>query len=185
MFVAFREQKMKMQAGRKYIVYVYIDEESYRIVATAKVDRYLSKQTAEYQPGEEVDILIWQKTDLGFKAIIDNKFGGLLYDSEIFTPLYTGMQLTAFVKQVREDEKIDLMLQKPGFEKVDSFAEELLLYIKEHGGIIQYTDKSSADEIYDVFGVSKKTFKKGIGELYKKRLIVLGDSSISLVKSPK
>ena len=185
LFVPFREQKMKMQVGRKYIVYVYIDEESYRIVATAKVDRYLSKQTAEYQPGEEVDILIWQKTDLGFKAIIDNKFGGLLYDSEIFTPLYTGMQLTAFVKQVREDEKIDLMLQKPGFEKVDSFAEELLLYIKEHGGTIQYTDKSSADEIYDVFGVSKKTFKKGIGELYKKRLIVLGDSSISLVKSPK
>lgn len=185
LFVPFREQKMKMQVGRKYIVYVYIDEESYRIVASAKVDRYLSNQIAEYQPGEEVNILIWQKTDLGFKAIIDNKFSGLLYDSEIFTPLYTGMQLKAFVKQVREDDKIDLMLQKPGFEKVDSFAEELLLYIREHGGSIQYTDKSSADEIYDEFGVSKKTFKKGIGELYKKRLIVLGNSGISLVKSPK
>ncbi|NLI37184.1 MAG: type I-B CRISPR-associated protein Cas8b1/Cst1 [Bacteroidales bacterium] len=185
LFVPFREQKMKMQVGRKYIVYIYIDEESYRIVASAKVDRYLSNQIAEYQPGEEVNILIWQKTDLGFKAIIDNKFSGLLYDSEIFTPLYTGMQLKAFVKQVREDDKIDLMLQKPGFEKVDSFAEELLQYIKEHGGTIQYTDKSSADEIYDVFGVSKKTFKKGIGELYKKRLVVLGEKSISLVKSLK
>lgn len=185
LFVPFREQKMKMQVGRKYIVYIYIDEESYRIVASAKVDRYLSNQIAEYQPGEEVNILIWQKTDLGFKAIIDNKFSGLLYDSEIFTPLYTGMQLKAFVKQVREDDKIDLMLQKPGFEKVDSFAEELLQYIKEHGGTIEYTDKSSANEIYDAFGVSKKTFKKGIGELYKRRLVVLGEKSISLVKSPK
>ena len=185
LFVPFREQKMKMQVGRKYIVYIYIDEESYRIVASAKVDRYLSNQIAEYQPGEEVNILIWQKTDLGFKAIIDNKFSGLLYDSEIFTPLYTGMQLKAFVKQVREDDKIDLMLQKPGFEKVDSFAEELLQYIKEHGGTIEYTDKSSANEIYDAFGVSKKTFKKGIGELYKRRLVVLGEKNISLVKSPK
>jgi Uncharacterized protein conserved in bacteria len=185
LFVPFREQKMKMQVGRKYIVYVYIDEESYRIVATAKVDRYLSGEIPEYEPGEEVNILIWQKTDLGFKAIIDNKFGGLLYDSEIFAPIYTGMKLTAFVKQVREDEKIDLMLQKPGFEKVDSFAEELLQYIEEHGGTIEYTDKSDANEIYDVFGVSKKTFKKGIGELYKRRLVVLGEKSISLVKSPR
>jgi predicted RNA-binding protein (virulence factor B family) len=185
LFVPFREQKMKMQVGRKYIVYVYVDEESYRIVGTAKVDRYLSTEAPDYQEGDEVDILIQQKTDLGFKAIIENKFSGLLYDNEIFTPLHTGMRVPAYIKQIREDGKIDLMLQKPGFEKIDSFADQLLNYINEHGGSISFTDKSDAEEIYNEFGVSKKTFKKGVGELYKKRLIVLADDHISLAKSRK
>jgi predicted RNA-binding protein (virulence factor B family) len=185
LFVPFREQKMKMQVGRKYIVYVYVDEESYRIVGTAKVDRYLSAETLDYQEGDEVDILIQQKTDLGFKAIIENKYSGLLYDNEIFTQLHTGMRVPAYIKQIREDGKIDLMLQKPGFEKIDSFADQLLKYINEHGGSISFTDKSDAEEIYNEFGVSKKTFKKGVGELYKKRLIVLAEDHISLAKSRK
>lgn len=180
LFVPFSEQKMKMQVGNKYIIHAHLDEESYRIVASAKVDRYLSKEPAGYQPGEEVNILIWQKTDLGFKAIIENQFGGLLYDSEIFQPLHTGMELKAFVKQVREDGKIDLILQKPGFEKVDDFSKTLLQYIKEHEGSIALTDKSPAEDIYDTFGVSKKTFKKAVGDLYKKRLIVLHESGIRL-----
>ncbi|SRR5574344_1171734 len=184
LFVPFREQKMRMQVGRKYIIYAHIDEESYRIVGTAKVDKYLSKELPEYKTDDEVEILIWQKTDLGFKAIIENKYGGLLYDNEIFTPLHTGMRVTAFVKQVREDGKVDLMLQKPGFEKIDDFALRLLNYIKDQGGNIGFTDKSDADLIYDTFGVSKKTFKKGVGELYKKRLIVLNEEDISLAKSP-
>ena len=97
LFVPFSEQKMKMQVGNKYIVHAHLDEESYRIVASAKVDRYLSKEVAAYQPGDEVRILIWQKTDLGFKAIIENQYSGLLYDTEIFQPLRTGMTLKAFV----------------------------------------------------------------------------------------
>lgn len=146
LFVPFSEQKMKMQVGRNYVVHVHLDEESYRIVASAKVERYLSKDVPEYSPDEEVNILIWQKTDLGFKAIIDNKYSGLLYENEIFRPLETGVQTTAFVKQVREDGKVDLMLQKAGFAKVDDFAKTLLEYIKEHGGRISLTDKSPADE---------------------------------------
>lgn len=183
LFVPFSEQKMKMQVGKKYVIYAHLDDESYRIVASAKVDRYLSKENATYVPGEEVDILIWQKTDLGFKAIIDNKYSGLLYDNQIFQDLYTGMTVKAFVKQVREDGKIDLMLQKPGFEGVDDFAKTLLEYIREQGGKITLTDKSPADDIYTVFGVSKKTFKKGIGDLYKKRLIVLHENGIALTES--
>jgi len=167
LFVPFSEQKMKMQVGKKYIVHAHLDDESYRIVASAKVDRYLSKEKAEYQPGEEVNILIWQKTDLGFKAIIENKFGGLLYDSEIFQPLHTGMVLKAYVKQIREDGKIDLVLQKLGFEKVDDFSKTLLEYIREHDGYTPLNDKSPADDIYAAFGVSKKTFKKAVGDLYK------------------
>lgn len=180
LFVPFSEQKMKMQVGKKYIIHAHLDDESYRIVASAKVDRYLSKEKAEYQPGEEVNILIWQKTDLGFKAIIENKFGGLLYDSEIFQPLQTGVMLKAYVKQVREDGKIDLILQKPGFEKVDDFSKTLLEYIREHDGHTSLNDKSPADDIYETFGISNKTFKKAVGDLYKKHLIVLQEDGIRL-----
>ena len=183
LFVPFREQKMKMQVGRKYVVHAHLDEESYRIVASAKVERYLSKEKPEYAAGEEVNILIWQKTDLGFKAIIDNKYSGLLYENEIFSSIETGMEMKAFVKQVREDGKVDLILQKPGFEKVDDFAKTLLDYIKEQGGRIHLNDKSPAEDIYDTFGVSKKTFKKGVGDLYKKRLITLHEDGIALADS--
>ena len=183
LFVPFREQKMKMQVGRKYVVHAHLDEESYRIVASAKVERYLSKEKPEYAAGEEVNILIWQKTDLGFKAIIDNKYSGLLYENEIFSSIETGMEMKAFVKQVREDGKVDLILQKPGFEKVDDFAKTLLDYIKEQGGRIHLNDKSPAEDIYDTFGVSKKTFKKGVGDLYKKHLITLHEDGIALVES--
>ena len=183
LFVPFREQKMKMQVGRKYVVHAHLDEESYRIVASAKVERYLSKEQPEYASGDEVDILIWQKTDLGFKAIIDNKYSGLLYENEIFTSLETGMEMKAFVKQVREDGKVDLILQKPGFEKIDDFAKTLLDYIKEQGGRINLNDKSPAEDIYDTFGMSKKTFKKGVGDLYKKRLVVLHEDGITLAES--
>ena len=183
LFVPFSEQKMKMQVGRKYVIHAHLDDESYRIVASAKVERYLSKDIPDYAPGTEVDILIWQKTDLGFKAIIDNKHSGLLYENEIFCTLETGMQMRAFVNQVREDGKVDLIIQKPGFEKIDDFSKTLLDYIKEHGGRIHLNDKSPAEDIYDTFGVSKKTFKKGVGDLYKKRLISLQENGITLAES--
>ena len=178
LFVPFREQKMKMQVGKKYVIHAHLDDESYRIVASAKVDRYLSKEKAAYEPGQEVDILIWQKTDLGFKAIIENQYSGLLYESEIFQPLHTGMALKAYVKQVREDGKIDLILQKPGLAKVEDFSNTLLEYIRENGGRTSLNDKSPAEEIYETFGVSKKTFKKAVGDLYKKHLVVLTEEGI-------
>lgn len=183
LFVPFREQKMKMMVGKSYIVHAHVDEESYRIVASAKVERYLSRELPSYGREEEVNILIWQKTDLGFKAIVDNKYSGLLYESEIFQPLHTGMQVKAYIKQVRPDGKIDLILQKPGGEKIDDFSNELFQFIKDNGGSIDFTDKTPAEEIYKYFGTSKKTFKKAIGDLYKKRLIVLNPDSISLASN--
>ncbi len=182
LFVPFREQKMKMQVGRKYIVHVHLDDESYRIMASAKVEHFLSEEKPEYEVGEEVNILVWQHTDLGYKAIIDNKFSGLLYENEIFQPISIGMQLKAFIKQVREDGKIDLELQQGGMKKVKDFSETLLAYIKEQRGFIRFTDKSDAEQIYKTFGVSKKTFKKAVGDLYKQRLIVLEPNGIYLVR---
>ena len=180
LFVPFREQKMKMQKGHRYVVHAHVDEDSYRIMASAKVERYLSKEFPEYQPGEEVEVMVWQKTDLGYKVIVDNKFGGLVYQKEIFKPLEPGMHMQAFVRQVREDGKIDLTLQKDGLQKVDDFAEVLLQYIKDNDGHTSLNDKSPAEEIYETFGVSKKTFKKAVGDLYKKRLIVLVEGGIRL-----
>lgn len=182
LFVPFREQKMKMQVGKKYVVYAFLDEESFRIVATAKVEKYLSSDTADYQPEEKVNILIWQKTDLGFKAIIDNKYSGLLYDNEIFQPVTTGMKLEAYIKQVRPDGKIDLTLQKSGFSKVEDFSSQLLQYINDEGGYTPFHDKSDANDIYSTFGISKKVFKKAVGDLYKKRLIIIKEDGIYLVK---
>lgn len=181
LFVPFREQKMKMLKGNSYVVYVHLDEDSYRIVASAKVEKYLSKDMPEYNAGDEVEVLVWQKTDLGFKVIVDNKFGGMIFKNEIFTDVRTGMKMTAYIKQVRPDGKIDLELQKGGVKKVEDFADTLLEYIRSNGGSTPLNDKTEADVIYNTFGVSKKTFKKAVGDLYKKRLVVLeGEQGIRL-----
>ena len=180
LFVPFREQKMKMQKGRSYVIHAHVDEESYRIMASAKVERYLSKEKPDYQPGQEVEIMIWQRTDLGYKAIVENRFSGLIYQGEIFQALEPGMKLTAYIRQVREDGKIDLTLQKDGQKKVEDFSEVLLQFIKNQGGHTSLNDKSAAEDIYEAFGVSKKTFKKAVGDLYKKRLIVLEEGGIRL-----
>lgn len=180
LFVPFREQKMKMQKGRSYVVHAHVDEESYRIMASAKVERYLSKEKPDYQPGQEVEIMIWQRTDLGYKAIVENQYSGLIYQGEIFKSLEPGMKLTAYIRQIREDGKIDLTLQKDGQKKVEDFSEVLLQFIKDQGGHTLLNDKSAAEDIYEAFGVSKKTFKKAVGDLYKKRLIVLEEGGIRL-----
>lgn len=180
LFVPFREQKMKMIKGNKYVVHVHLDEESYRIVASAKVEKYLQKDKAPYKSGEEVDILVWQKTDLGFKVIADNKYGGMIFKNEIFQNVQVGMKLKAYVKHVREDGKIDFELQQGGIRKVSDFSEVLLEYIKNNGGSTTVNDKTDAEVIYQTFGVSKKTFKKAVGDLYKKRLIVLEENGIKL-----
>ena len=180
LFVPFREQKMKMQKGKSYLVHVHLDPETYRIMASAKVERYLSTDYPPYHGGDEVQLLIWQKTDLGFKAIVDNKYAGLLFDDEIFRNLHSGDRVTAYVKQVRPDGKIDLSLQKKGQKAVVDFSDTLLQHLQTNGGRSPLGDKSPAEEIYAVFGVSKKVFKKAIGDLYKRHLITIEPDGITL-----
>lgn len=180
LFLPFSEQRQRLEVGRWCVVYVYVDEESFRIVASAKVERFLSREPADYAAGQEVDILVWQKTELGYKVIADNRYAGLIYADEIFRPVSMGMKLKAYVKQVRPDGKLDLSLQKPGRAQVEDFAAILLEHIRHSGGNLPLTDKSPADEIYALFGVSKKTFKKAVGDLYKRRLVVLLPDSIRL-----
>ena len=184
LFVPFREQKMKMQKGSRYLVHVHLDEESHRIMASAKVERYLSRDIPPYRTGDAVEILIWQKTDLGFKAIVDNRFGGLLYDQQIYRELHSGDRLTAYIRQVRDDGKIDLMLQPVGQKAATDFSDVLLEHLRTNGWRTVLGDKSPAEEIYAVFGVSKKVFKKAVGDLYKRRLIVIGSDGIRLTDNP-
>ena len=181
LFVPFREQKRKMQKGQRYIVHIHLDEESFRIMASAKVEKYLSHEFPPYRTGDAVNILIWQKTDLGFKAIIDNRFGGLLYDKQLFRELHTGDSLKAFVQHVREDGKIDLILQPVGQEAAREFSEVLLEHLQNHNGHTALCDKSPAEEIYAVFGVSKKVFKKAVGDLYKRHLISIDNNGLTLI----
>ncbi|MBQ9285769.1 MAG: GntR family transcriptional regulator [Bacteroidaceae bacterium] len=182
LFVPFREQKMKMQKGRSYLVHVHLDPETYRIMASAKVERYLSTAWPPYHGGDEVEVLVWQKTDLGFKVIVDNRFAGLLFDDEIFRELHSGDRLRAYVKQVRPDGKIDLSLQKKGQKAVADFSETLLEHLRTNNGFSALGDKSPAEEIYAIFGVSKKVFKKAVGDLYRRRLIAIEDDGLHLSK---
>lgn len=181
LFVPFREQKMKMQKGKRYVVHVHVDEDSYRIMASAKVERFLSKEKPSYVSGDKVEVLIWQQTSLGFKAIVDDKYSGLIYGNEVFCHLEVGAKLQAYVKQVRADGKIDLELQQAGAKKVEDFAAVLLQCLRDNGGSIPYGDKSSAEAIYEMFQVSKKTFKKALGDLYKKRLVLLDNEETKLI----
>lgn len=173
LFCPFREQKMKMVKGRFYLVYIYVDRESYRIVASAKVERFLDDDFPPYRGGEQVDLLVWQKTDLGFKVIVDNRYPALLYDNQIFRSLRSGDRTVGFIDQVREDGKIDVSLQAHGRQGTEDFAERLLQYLEEHDGYCPLGDKSDAQDIRDTFEVSKKTFKRAIGDLYKRRLITI------------
>lgn len=182
LFVPFREQRERMEVGRRYVVHVHLDDESYRIVASAKVERYLSvDERPPFQSGDEVDVLVWKRTDLGYKVIVDNRYAGLLFENQVFRPLRVGDKMQAYVRQVRPDGKIDLALQREGRGKVKDFSEELLEYIRRNQGRIQLTDKSPAEEIYATFGVSKKTFKQAVGDLYKRRLIRLEADGIRLL----
>ena len=181
LFCPFREQKKRMQKGERYIVYVKLDEESYRIMATAKVDKYLNQDKPPYKHGDEVDLLVQQKTELGFKVIIDNAFGGLIYDNQVFRPLHTGDRLKGYIDRVRPDGKIDVTIQPTGRRQTEEFSDVLLAYLQDNGGHCSLGDKSPAELIADRFKVSKKTFKKAIGDLYRKRLITISDEAIDLV----
>ena len=180
LFCPFREQKMRMEQGKRYIVYVKVDDESYRLMATAKVDKYLADERPPYKHGDAADCLVWQKTDLGFKCIIDNRYQGQLYDNQIFQPLHTGDRLTVYVDHVRQDNKIDVTVQPTGHQHTLDFAEVLLRYLYENDGRCDLGDKSPAELIYDRFKVSKKAYKKAIGDLYRRRLITIADDGIKL-----
>jgi uncharacterized protein len=180
-FVAYQEQRSEMRPGQKYLVHLFMDDFSGRIAASSKWGKYIDKDTSDLEEGDEVQLLIAEETDAGFKAIIDNQYEGLIYRNEIFQPLKEGDRIKGFVKFVRDDDKVDLSLQKQGFKKVLDTKDLILQKLKEHHGILDLGDKSSPEDISRALHISKKVFKKTIGNLFKDRLITVRDYEIRLV----
>lgn len=180
LLVPFREQRDPMVEGKSYLVYAYADKASDRIVASTKVDKYLDQVFPEYEVNEEVDILIARKTDLGYAVIINNMHWGLIYDNEVFQIIKIGQKMKGYIKAIREDEKIDVSLQAPGYAKIEGLAGVILEKIKDYDGILDLSDKSDPEEIYRVFGCSKKNYKKALGTLFKQGLIEINDTEVRL-----
>jgi predicted RNA-binding protein (virulence factor B family) len=157
-------------------------DESNRVAASMLLDDFIQEEAFYFKQGQKVDLIIADETDLGYKAVINNEFWGVLYRNEIFQKLRKGQKTVGYIKKIREDNKIDLVLQVAKYtDKVDSVTEKILSKLKTQGGVMLITDKSPPEEIYKFFGVSKKVFKQSIGTLYKKRIISIDKGSISLL----
>ncbi|PKL40133.1 MAG: GntR family transcriptional regulator [Spirochaetae bacterium HGW-Spirochaetae-1] len=182
LLVPFREQHKKMEEGKTYVVHIYFDETSGRIVASSKLNRFVDKSPIAAKEGEEVDLLICGRTDLGYKAVINGRHMGVLYKNEVFRSLHTGEPVKGFIKKIRDDGKIDLTLHKPGFKKVNTLSKVILERLRNEGGFIAVNDKSPQELIYRLFGESKTTFKTAIGNLYKKRKISIDKDGIRLAE---
>jgi len=180
LLVPFSEQQIPLKEGQKYLVYCYVDV-SNRIVASTKLDRHLHKTAPHYNPGDKVDIIISEQTDIGYKAVVNQEHWGVLYKNEVFKPLRRGDRLSAYIVKVREDSKIDLRLTATTYKQALELTEQILSKLKQNGGKLALTDKSSPELIYDAFGVSKKAYKQAIGTLYKDKKIVILDAGIMLV----
>lgn len=181
LLVPFREQKMPMREGKWYLVYVHLDHVTKRIVASARVDKFLDNVPPVYEFNQEVDLLVADETEIGYKVIINNLHWGLVYHNEIYRRLERGEHLKGYIKEVREDEKIDVSLTRLGYEKVEGIAGIILDALKVQNGFLPVHDKSPAEEIYSLFGCSKKSFKQAIGALYKKKLISIEPTGIRLI----
>lgn len=181
LLVPYGEQISPLKIGQSYTVFVYLDENTNRIAATQKLDSRLSEEAQYFKPGQAVDLLIFGKTDLGYKAVINNTHIGLIYKNEVFQTLTHGEILKGYIKDIRPDRRIDLCLQLPGKDARDDLNTRILNHLKKNDGESTLTDKSSPDDIYQCFAVSKKNFKKAIGMLYKKRLIRIEEDKITLL----
>lgn len=182
LLLPFSEQKGKLAEGRNVLVRLFLDEHN-RIAASMLLDDFIQDEAFYYKDGQAVALIIAEETELGFKAVVDDKYWGVLYKNEIFQPLKKGQKLQGFIKKVRPDQKLDLILSQEKYgQKVDATAEKVLSVLQKHGGYVALTDKSPPEMIYDTFAVSKKVFKQAIGGLYKQRRIVIEEKGIRLAE---
>lgn len=184
LLVPFKEQKHKMVEGNGYVVYVYLDEVSQRIVASSKINKFISNENLTVKQSEEVDLLVYNETDLGYTCIINGLHKGLIYHNDIFTDIKIGDVVKGYIKLIRDNNLIDLSLQKPGFKHVLSSTEKILNYLIDNNGYLELTDKSSPDIIERRFDMSKSTYKKTLGILYRQRKITLHEDGVRLVPNP-
>lgn len=182
LFVPLSRQVSKMVKGQDYLVMIYLDELTNRVAATEKIDAYLSNDPLTVQEKDEVDLVVYRRSDIGFITIINNRHTGVLHYSDVFRPLDIGDRLKGFVKAVKEDGKVDVAPGQSGYSRVEDEASRMLRLLRENDGYLPYHDKSDPDEIREFFGMSKKTFKMTVGALYKQQKIELTKTGIKLIE---
>lgn len=181
LLVPFKEQRKPMEEGRWYVVYMTLDEKTDRLFASNKIDNYLQNEQLTVQEGSPVDLLIYKETDLGYSVIINHMHKGVIYHNEIFKEIRIGDRMKGYIKKIREDQKIDVTLQPQGYlQTIDPNSELIMNLLKESDGVLFVSDKSSSEEIQEIFGISKKAFKKALGALYKEKKIGIEPSHIFL-----
>ncbi len=185
LLVPFREQKTEMREGGIYLVYIYLDHATQRIVGSAKINKFLGNVIPHYKKGDEVEALVYEQTPIGFRCIVDNLHHGMIYANETYADVRVGDKVKAYVKNVREDMKIDLMTGDRADRRTNNLSDTILEELKENGGKLPYSDKSSPEEIQKRFGCSKRDFKKAIGHLYKAHKIDIGQDGIALATDKK
>ncbi|WP_104023892.1 CvfB family protein [Vibrio hyugaensis] len=182
LLIPFSEQRARFTAGQNILVYVYTDKASGRIVGTTKFNKWLDKTPANYEVNEEVNLIIAERSQLGYKAIVNGEHWGMIFPSDVFGKLFIGKKLKGYIKQIREDGKIDLALQKVGVAKMDDLSSKILELLEKKGGFLPLNDKSTPDAIFAAFRTSKGTFKKTIGGLYKQGKLVIEKDGIRLAE---
>lgn len=182
LFVPFREQGTKMLKGRWYMVYLYLDEQTDRLVASAKINRFLNNDQLTVKEGDEVDVMIWETTDLGVNVIINNLHKGLVYHNEFFAQVTPGDIRKGYISKIRDDYKIDVQLQMPGVGNIEPSATRILGILQTKDGFLPLTDNSEPEEIARHLEMSKKTFKKAIGSLYKQKIVMIEKDGIRLIE---
>lgn len=182
LLVPFGEQQKPLEVDKSYVVYLYIDDASQRIAASTQIDKFLPDNSLYFKEQQQVDLLIYGRTDLGYKAIVNGVVTGLIFNSDVYTPLQNGQTLKGYIKQVRPDKKLDLYLQIANREALDTLSEQILAFLQKEGGRSTMTEKSAPELIAKQFGASKSSYKKALGKLYKKRLILIEKTHIELVK---
>lgn len=183
LFVPVKEQQHKMVKGYSYVVYVHLDRKTHSLVGSTNLDKYLTSTPGGLQLNQEVSLLVCDQSELGYRAVINNIGLGFLYQNDVFRMIKIGEKTQGFVKNIREDGRVDLHLQKPGYEKIIDISDQVLEKIRANGGFMAVTDKSPAEEIYAIFGTSKKNYKKAVGGLYKKGLVTIEENGIRLNKN--
>ncbi len=182
-FVPRSKQLLNMRVGGIYIVKIYIDEQTGRVAATEKIEPFLDNTTLTVQEKDVVDLIIYRRTDIGYTVIINGKHTGVLHYNEIYRNIQVGDQMKGFIKTIREENKIDVALGEPGYGRVGGEAGKILELLASHGGFLPYHDKSDPEDIYNFFGMSKKTFKMAIGSLFRERRIQIKEHGIELLRS--
>jgi predicted RNA-binding protein (virulence factor B family) len=180
LLVPYNEQQKPMEVGYSYVVHVYHDQNSDRIAASTKLSHYLDEEPVWLKPRQSVQLLIAGRTDLGYKAVIDNKYLGLIFRADAYRPLKIGERLPGFVKTVRKDGKIDLIISQGGLQADHDLSEQIIAHLQQSGGVSELTDKSDPEAIYRAFKVSKKKYKQALGTLYKSKRILISSTKIEL-----